>query len=236
MRSRATSRRRRRTGRCAPSTSTRACRTTRSRGDRELRDALTDASFRWLTRRDVAEFLTARIADRAPSVVVFATAAVSGCARRGEGLRASLVRRYLDAGGKIVWLAEVPFLFTFDPATNQMVPAEAGGPGADEGALRRRARTTSARASAGRRSTEAGRRWGISGGVVARPGASRLGPAGSRGARARRARPRRRLGEAFRRTRGNGPRLLLGPRAADPGSADRPGAGGVRAALRGALR
>jgi hypothetical protein len=90
-------------------------------GDREIRDALTDASFRWLTRRDLAEFLTARIADRAPSVVVFATAAVPAALVEEKGSEPPLVRRYLDAGGKIIWLAEVPFLFTFDPATNQMV-------------------------------------------------------------------------------------------------------------------
>jgi outer membrane protein assembly factor BamB len=91
-------------------------------GDEALRDALAGESFRWLTRADLAEFLTARIADRAPSVVVFATAAVPTALVEQKGSEPALVRRYLDAGGKIVWLAEVPFLFTFDPATNQMVP------------------------------------------------------------------------------------------------------------------
>jgi eukaryotic-like serine/threonine-protein kinase len=130
-------------------------------GDRELRDALTDASFRWLTRGDLADFLTARIADRAPSVVVFATAAVPKALVEPVGSDPAIVRRYLDAGGKIVWLAEVPFLFTFDPATNQMVQPkredlarskELFGVNPDnlgEGECRAQV-------------TDAGRRWGIS--------------------------------------------------------------------------
>jgi outer membrane protein assembly factor BamB len=94
----------------------------RYEGDRELRDFLADDSYQWLTRRDVAEFLEKRIADRAPSVVVFATDAVPTPIADTAGPGPALVRRYLDAGGKIVWLGSVPFLLTFDAATNQLAP------------------------------------------------------------------------------------------------------------------
>jgi len=91
-------------------------------GDRELRDFLADASYRWVTRRDVAQFLEARITDREASVVVFATDAVPAALIEAKDGGAPLVRRYLDAGGKIVWMSPVPFLYTFDPATNRLVP------------------------------------------------------------------------------------------------------------------
>lgn len=132
-------------------------------GDRELRDFLTDESYRWLTRRDVAGFLEARIADRAPSVVVFATDAVPASLVAEKDGQPPLVRRYLDAGGKIVWLSSIPFLLIFDPATNQLspvTPADLGraknlfGVESDvifEGQYRAEA-------------TDAGRRWGLAAG------------------------------------------------------------------------
>lgn len=91
-------------------------------GDRELRDFLTDASYRWVTRRDVAAFLEARIADREPSVIVFATDSVPAALIEEKDGHLSLARRYLDAGGKVVWMSAIPFLYTFDAASNQMAP------------------------------------------------------------------------------------------------------------------
>jgi len=129
-------------------------------GERELRGALTDASFRWLTRRDISEFLQARAADRAPSVVVFASAAVPASLVEERDSEPSLVRRYLDAGGKIVWLAEVPFLFTFDPATNQMLPLKREDLARSEslfGVKTDNLGEGECRAEV----TEVGRRWGI---------------------------------------------------------------------------
>jgi outer membrane protein assembly factor BamB len=132
-------------------------------GDEALRDALAGESFRWLTRTDLAAFLTARIANRAPSVVVFATAAVPAALLEEKGSEPALVRRYLDAGGKIVWLAEVPFLFTFDPATNQMVQPKREDltrSTALFGVTANNLGEGECRAEV----TEVGRRWGISAG------------------------------------------------------------------------
>jgi outer membrane protein assembly factor BamB len=67
----------------------------------------------------LAKFLGDRITDRAPSVVVFAvdhppTAIVT------EPLTQSLLRRYLDAGGKVVWPGKPPLIFPMDLATGNM--------------------------------------------------------------------------------------------------------------------
>lgn len=129
-------------------------------GDRQIRDALSDESFRWLTRSDVGEFLESRIADRTPSVVVFATDAVPTALVAQKDSEPPLVRRYLDAGGKIVWLAAAPFLWTFDPVTNQIVQPTASY-------LTRSKRffdvdvNNLGEGECRAQTTEAGRRWGI---------------------------------------------------------------------------
>ena len=62
-------------------------------------------SYAPLDATKLAAFLTARIGDRTPSVVVFAQDVVPDKA---------LLRRYLDAGGKVVWLGNPPFVFPID--------------------------------------------------------------------------------------------------------------------------
>ncbi len=132
-------------------------------GDRELRDALEAESFQWVTLRDVADFLKARIGDRAPSVIVFATDSVPAAIVDESAAEGALVRRYLDAGGKVVWLGGVPFLITFDPATNlmtEMKPADIGRPKKLLGIEADSVFEGECRAEA----TELGRRWGLPGG------------------------------------------------------------------------
>lgn len=129
-------------------------------GDRELRDFLTDESYRWLTRGDAASFLEARIADRAPSVVVFATDAVPAALVEEKDGQPALVRRYLEAGGKIVWLSPIPFLLRFDPATNQLSPVTP----ADVGRAKHLFEVESNQvfeAQCRAEATDAGRRWGL---------------------------------------------------------------------------
>ncbi|HTA39473.1 MAG TPA: PQQ-binding-like beta-propeller repeat protein [Candidatus Acidoferrales bacterium] len=62
-------------------------------------------SYAPLDAPKLAAFLTARIGDRTPSVVVFAQDVVPDKA---------LLRRYLDAGGKVVWLGNPPLVFPLD--------------------------------------------------------------------------------------------------------------------------
>lgn len=107
----------------------------------------------------LAAFLRARIDDRAPSVVVFAIdhlpAAVTDSIPEG-----SLVRRYLDAGGKIVWPGVPPLLFPRDPRTgdvgglaalNWSAPSRLLGIAHDEAMFDQR----------GVRATPEGKRWGL---------------------------------------------------------------------------
>jgi len=62
-------------------------------------------SYAPLDAPKLAAFLTARIGDRTPSVVVFAQDVVPDKA---------LLRRYLDAGGKVVWLGNPPSISPID--------------------------------------------------------------------------------------------------------------------------
>ena len=57
--------------------------------------------------KGLAEFLHARISDKQPSVVVFATDHIPSSLSGGDP-RTSPVRQYLDAGGKIVWTGVPP--------------------------------------------------------------------------------------------------------------------------------
>jgi outer membrane protein assembly factor BamB len=66
-------------------------------------------------------FLTDRIADRAPSVVVFAVDQPP-VAIVTAPLSKSLLRRYLDAGGKVVWPGKPPLIFQMDLETGNYPP------------------------------------------------------------------------------------------------------------------
>lgn len=129
-------------------------------GDRELRAALMRESYETLSRQNLAAFLEERIADRSSSVIVLATDVLpSNVLDEPEG-GACLLRRYLDAGGKLVWVGCPPLCYTFDATSGQMIPPtqeslarfrsvldmQAAPP--DEGACRAQA-------------TELGKRWGL---------------------------------------------------------------------------
>ena len=92
-----------------------------SEGAKQLTDSLVAASYRHVGRVGVLDFMNARIADREPSVVVFAQDnPPSTLIADGEGGQPSLVRRYLDAGGKVVWIGHTPFAVSFDPQTSEL--------------------------------------------------------------------------------------------------------------------
>jgi len=77
------------------------------------------------TRLDAAgltEFLTARIDDRVPSVIVFGMDVLPTAVTDGPP-EATLFRRYLESGGKLVWLGYPPQLWTRD-STGQIVGAD----------------------------------------------------------------------------------------------------------------
>lgn len=89
------------------------------KGAAALRERLAREGYEALDAGDLVEFLKARVADRTPSVVVFAGDQVP-VEVDAEAEGGALVRRYLEAGGKAVWLGAPPFAMTFDPATKRV--------------------------------------------------------------------------------------------------------------------
>ena len=74
-------------------------------------------SYQVLDEKALGDWLQARIADRAPSVLVFAIDHLPPNAVDTTSFERSAVRRYLDAGGKVVWPGIPPALFPRDPKT-----------------------------------------------------------------------------------------------------------------------
>jgi outer membrane protein assembly factor BamB len=82
---------------------------------------LTNRGFQSLDAARLARFLADRIADRAPSVVVF-TIDQAPEAIVTAPLGQSLLRRYLDAGGKVVWPGKPPLMLPINLATGDYPP------------------------------------------------------------------------------------------------------------------
>ena len=85
---------------------------------------LANRGYQTLDAGAVGRFLGDRIADRVPSVVVFAIdhpPATVVTAPFGQ----SLLRRYLDAGGKIVWAGKPPLIFQMDLEKGSFPPLSA---------------------------------------------------------------------------------------------------------------
>ncbi len=81
-----------------------------------VRAYFAEYGYRVLNTEALAGFLADRISDGAPSVVVFAMDHLPHGASP-EPSDTTLFRRYLDAGGKVVWLGLPPLLFTRDVET-----------------------------------------------------------------------------------------------------------------------
>lgn len=112
----------------------------------------------------LAGFLSDRIRDRRPSVVVFAVDELPAAAAAGSP---ALLRRYLNAGGKVVWVGVPPLIWP---------PDSTGGRDyahIDREATRRLLDVDHARANFdlfGARITDVGRRWGLRGWQLSRWG------------------------------------------------------------------
>ncbi len=78
---------------------------------------LTAHGYQRLDATTLAPFLRARIADGGPSVVVFAHTALPKDVA-GESAATGLLKAYLDAGGKVVWLTSFPGYWTTDDDLN----------------------------------------------------------------------------------------------------------------------
>ncbi|MDX1739873.1 MAG: PQQ-binding-like beta-propeller repeat protein [Rhodothermales bacterium] len=76
---------------------------------RRVADYFDDAGYEMLDAAALDSFLTVRLDDRVPSVIVAAMDAVPESVVSPSG-QSSLLRRYLNVGGKVVWLGLPPLL------------------------------------------------------------------------------------------------------------------------------
>ncbi len=82
-----------------------------TRGGATVRDYLNRFGYETLDAKALAAFFAERIEDKAPSVVLFALDVLPETVAP-EASDTVLFRRYLNAGGKVVWTGEPPALFT----------------------------------------------------------------------------------------------------------------------------
>jgi PQQ-like domain len=83
------------------------------RDPKALRDFLIGRGYRELNPKSIKAYLAARTQDRNPSVVVFAIDVLP--AQITDGGTQSVLRRYLNAGGKVVWIGNPPVLWPVKP-------------------------------------------------------------------------------------------------------------------------
>ena len=119
-------------------------------------DYFTRMGYERVDASALAQFLTERIEDRVPSVVVFAMDLLPD-AVAGDDSENSLLRRYLDRGGKVVWMGFPPRLFELDEAGQAVESYDLGRP---EGILGADFSTFNTD-TYGATLTPQGRRWGL---------------------------------------------------------------------------
>jgi hypothetical protein len=81
----------------------------------EITAYMKNRGYEPLDAQKLARFVEQRVSDREPSVIVFAVDDVPPELLQPTP-RTSLFRRYLDAGGKIVWLGLPPTIWPVDPS------------------------------------------------------------------------------------------------------------------------
>jgi hypothetical protein len=138
-----------------------------------VRDFFAARGYRVLGADSLAAFLAARAADRAPSVVVFAQDQLpEGVgALPPEMSAAAPLRRYLDAGGKAIWLGLPPLIWPAGPDGRAYSTI-------DRAATRRLLEVDHSPAffdAFGATVTDAGRRWGLERGWLTRWAADTAG-------------------------------------------------------------
>jgi hypothetical protein len=75
-----------------------------------VRDALVAAGYRVVTAAELKTWMDGHIADKNPSVVVFCRDDLPSTVGETETATCTL-RRYLDAGGKVVWYSDIPLYY-----------------------------------------------------------------------------------------------------------------------------
>jgi len=96
-------------------------------GSDATRDALVAAGYTLLNADQLKTWMTARIADKAFSVVVFCRDAAPDTVTETMSSSCTL-RRYLDAGGKIVWYGDIPFYYQTNATAALTTWGDSGAP------------------------------------------------------------------------------------------------------------
>lgn len=126
------------------------------RGHEALRDHLAGSGYEVLDSDGLVDFMTQRTDGSHASVVVFAVDQVPD-AMGATAADTVLFRRYLDAGGRIVWLGYPPYSIVREPESGAFVRVDMGRTGAVLG-VDHSAATGDVYAA---RATEAGSAWGL---------------------------------------------------------------------------
>jgi len=85
--------------------------------DPKITPYLKERGFEQLDSARLYHFLSARIQDGTPSVIVFSYEQIPSSVIGADPSK-GLIRRYLEAGGKIIWFGNVPNLYSFDAKGN----------------------------------------------------------------------------------------------------------------------
>jgi len=96
-------------------------------GGETTRDALQAAGYEILDADQLKTWMDARIADKELSVVVFCRDVVPDTVVESQSASCTL-RKYLNAGGKIVWYADIPFYYWGHVDGNSDTWGDAGAP------------------------------------------------------------------------------------------------------------
>lgn len=85
--------------------------------DQKISPYLTDRGFEQVDEMSLESFLNDRIIDKNPSVVVFALPIIPNEVI-GSSPESGLMRQYLDSGGKVVWMGDIPNFYAPDSTGN----------------------------------------------------------------------------------------------------------------------
>jgi len=88
--------------------------------DERIRDYFAGERYEKLDARALAQFMKDGITNKTPSVIIFAACRVPKTVI-DDSSEAALLRQYLNAGGKVVWLGAPPLAYQRDPRTDEVV-------------------------------------------------------------------------------------------------------------------
>jgi len=121
-----------------------------------VRDALAAAGYRVVNGTELKSWMDGHIADKKLSVVVMCRDAVPNTVAEAQNATCT-IRRYLDAGGKVVWYSDIPFYYSSAPGGTNTTWGDNGSINVLGFAGSSATRDVGAAVTI----TDAGKRWGL---------------------------------------------------------------------------